>query len=83
MASLLERIRRDHGGLDPYNVLVFSNHPQHYERTGTAPGMSRVVGKIATNPRVKIFHPKALEDLLRATALNGVVPTDFPADRNA
>ena len=83
MASLLDKIRKDNGGLDPYNALVFSNHPQHYERTGIAPGDSRVVGKIATKPRVKIFHPKALEDLLRATALYGVVPTEFPPDRHA
>jgi len=39
IAALLERIRIDYGGLDPYNLLVFSNRPQHYaEDDNTATG---------------------------------------------
>ena len=29
MTALLDRVRRDHGELDPYALLVFTNHPHH------------------------------------------------------
>jgi hypothetical protein len=30
MALILDKLRDDHAGVDPYNLIVFSNHPQHY-----------------------------------------------------
>lgn len=44
MAALLDRVRDDYGAVDPYNILVFSNHPQHYsEGDRTAPGSQSAV----------------------------------------
>ena len=69
--NLIELIGRGHGGRDPYNLLVFSNHPQHYgEDDRTAPG-SQVFGLISTNPRVPVHHPQALLDLIHAANLYG------------
>ena len=83
MSRLLEMLSKDHGGLDPYNLLVFSNHPQHYsEDDAIAPG-SQVVGIISRNPRVPVYRQEALMDLLKAANLFGNVPTAFPPDRNA
>ena len=35
MTSVLDQTRKEYGGVDPYNILVFSNHPQHYSRPGS------------------------------------------------
>jgi hypothetical protein len=83
MAALMERVRKDHGGVDPYNLLVFSNHPQHYsEDDQIAPG-SRWAGVIAQRSRVPVLHQKALFDLFTAVNLYGNVPTHFPSDSKA
>lgn len=83
MSSLLDMLRKDHGGVDPYNLLVFSNHPQHYSDDDTmAPGR-QVAGIISRNARVPVYREEALVDLLKAANLYGNVPTAFPPDRNA
>ncbi len=78
MATLMEAIRKEHRGLDPYNLLVFSNHPQHYsEGDEIAPG-NRWVGIISQKTRVPVHRVGALQDLLTAVNLYGNVPTHFP-----
>jgi hypothetical protein len=82
MSALMEKVRRDYGGVDPYNLLVFSNHPQHYsDDNQIAPG-SRWAGFISQKTRVPVFHQQALLDLFTAVNLYGNVPTHFPPDRN-
>lgn len=82
VAALMDKIRRDHGGVDPYNLLVFSNHPQHYpDNDGAAPG-SNWAGIISQRARVPVYHNQALSDLFTAVNLYGNVPTLFPPDRN-
>jgi len=83
MLRLLETLRKDYGSVDPYNLLVFSNHPQHYsDDDAMAPG-SQAVGVISRNPRVPVYRQEGLIDLLKAANLFGNVPTAFPPDRNA
>jgi hypothetical protein len=78
MATLMQAIRKEHGGVDPYNILVFSNHPQHYsEDDSIAPG-NRWAAIIPQKPRVPVHHPGALQDLCTAVNLYGNVPTHFP-----
>jgi hypothetical protein len=78
MATLMEAIRKEHGGVDPYNLLVFSNHPQHYsEDDEIAPG-NRWVGIIPQRARVPTYHLSALQDICTAANLYGNVPTHFP-----
>ena len=63
MATLMEAIRKEHGGVDPYNLLVFSNHPQHYsDGDEVAPG-NRWAGIISQKARVPVHHLRALQDL--------------------
>jgi hypothetical protein len=81
MATLMEAIRKEHGGIDPYNLLVFSNHPQHYsEGDEIAPG-NRWAGIISQKARVPVYHLNALQDLFTAVNLYGNVPTHFPEQR--
>lgn len=78
MATLMEAIRKEHAGADPYNLLVFSNHPQHYsEGDEIAPG-NRWAGIISQKARVPVHHLSALQDLFTAVNLYGNVPTHFP-----
>ena len=78
MASLMEVIRKEHGGVDPYNLLVFSNHPQHYsEGDEIAPG-NRWAGIISQKARVPVHHLSALQDLFTAANMYGNVPTQLP-----
>jgi hypothetical protein len=82
MASLMDKIRADYGGVDPYNILVFSNHPQHYpEDDQIAPG-NHWAGFISQKARIPVYHQRALVDLFTAVNLYGNVPTHFPPDRN-
>lgn len=83
MTSVLDQTRKEYGGVDPYNILVFSNHPQHYSRPGQIAPPSRVAASISQTPRVQVFHRQALIDLLNAANLYGNVPSHFPPDRNA
>jgi len=83
MSALMDSVRKDHGGVDPYNLLVFTNHPQHYSMDDRpAPG-SRWAGFISQKPRVPVVHQIALFDLFQATNLHGNVPNHFPLDRHA
>jgi hypothetical protein len=82
MTALIDKVRQDYGGVDPYNILVLSNHPQHYsEDDRIAPG-NHWAGSISQKARVPVYHQKALLDLLKAVNLYGNVPTHFPPDRN-
>lgn len=78
MAALMEAVRKEHGGVDPYNLLIFSNHPQHYsEDDSVAPG-SRWAAVITQKARVPVYHLSALQDLCTAVNLYGNIPTHFP-----
>lgn len=82
MAALMDRIKRDYGGVDPYNLIVFSNHPQHYSGDDqVAPG-NNWAGFICQEARVPVFHRQALIDLLTAVNMYGNVPTHFPPNRS-
>jgi hypothetical protein len=82
MSALMQRIRKDYAGVDPHNILVFSNHPQHYpEDDRIAPG-NHWAGFISKRSRVPVHHEQTLFDLLKAVNLYGNVPTHFPPERN-
>ncbi len=81
MAALMDRVRKDSGGTDPYNLLAFSNHPQHYsDDDSVAPG-NHWAAIISQQARVRVYKEQALMDLLKAINLYGNVPTHFPPPR--
>ena len=82
MSALMEKVRKDYGGVDPYNLIVFSNHPCHYSDDDRPATGSRWSGFISQKARVPVIHQQTLFDLLRAVNLYGNVPTHFPPDRN-
>lgn len=76
--SRLARFVRDPNGADPYNLLVFTNHPQHYSADDCPASKDNWAALVSNNPRVPIFRQIALSDLMKALNLYGNVPTDFP-----
>jgi uncharacterized protein YchJ len=74
----LATLIRGHQQFDPYNLLIFTNHPQHYGEDEQKAPKDQWAALISNSPRVKVFHEKALKDLLNALELYGNIPTDFP-----
>ena len=82
MTAVMNKVRQDYGGIDPYNMLVFSNHPQRYsEDERIAPGNHWAVW-ISQQARVPVYQQKSLLDLLAAVNPYGNVPTHFPPNTN-
>jgi len=77
MLRLARLVQAHHRGVDPYNLLVYSNFPQRYG--DGYPGVQDQWGTLRSNrPRVPLVHEAALNDLVRAIDLFGNIPTDFP-----
>jgi len=76
MRSLLDRDRKEHGGIDRYAMLVFTNHPHHYVASNDLDPQKHVCC-VVPQP-LKVDHPNALEDVYKAVNLYGNVPNAFP-----
>ncbi|MGA2712343.1 MAG: hypothetical protein ABSG41_04485 [Bryobacteraceae bacterium] len=78
ISRYIDEIRATNGGVDPYNLLVFTNHPQHYSEHDRRTPDDHWAAFISDKPRVTVFAESALRDLLNALDLYRNVPTDFP-----
>lgn len=80
LLGLLDRVATEHGGTDPYAVLVFSNHPQHYALPDTPNELDPQKNLLAVTARNPNPHwHRALFALYRAANLYGNIPNEFPA----
>jgi hypothetical protein len=82
MSSLLDKVRAEYAGVDPYNILVLSNHPQRYSEDDLRVPGNQLAVVVSQKPRVPIYNEQAMMDLLKAASLYGNVPTLFPPDRS-
>jgi hypothetical protein len=78
ISRYIQEVRLASGGVDPYNLLVFTNHPQHYSEDHKPPLGDHWAAFISDKPRVPVFAQSALHDLLNALDFYRNVPTDFP-----
>ena len=74
----LSRRLQSPDGIDPYNLLIFTNYPQHYGGDDDAAPGDHWGAVKSKNPRVKVLHEAILTDLVNALEVYGNVPTDFP-----
>jgi hypothetical protein len=74
--NLLDGIKKEHHGADPYAMIVFSNHPHHYAIRDLAP-QPHLLSVIAYPPKA---HMLALQSLHKAANLYGNVPMGFSAE---
>jgi hypothetical protein len=67
---------------DPYNLLVFSNHPDHYGKGGEPYPSGDTVWVLSRYPRVQAQHPQVLLTLGEAAHKYHAIPNEFPPDFN-
>lgn len=80
LLGLLDRVAKEHGGRDPYAMLIFTNHPQHYALPDAPNEVDPHKNMLAVSARhpAPVWHP-ALFALYRASNLYGNIPNEFPA----
>jgi len=76
MLRLVERIRKEHGGTDPYAMMTFTNHPHHYTEPNELDPQKHVLAIIS--PTVDGAKLQALQTLYQAVNLYGNIPNEFP-----
>ena len=78
MIQLLERIRKEHDGKDPINLVIFTNHPHHYVKaTDSDPikNMAFVLSQVPTQPTQ---NQQTLISLYEAANKYGTIPHELP-----
>ena len=78
--SIIDTARKQNGGRDPYNLLVFTNIPHHYG--GDDDGIDDLprnwIAYIAETPNIAFGDPALLRELAIASELYGKIPNEFP-----
>ncbi len=72
---LVERIRKEHNGADPYAMLIFTNHPHHYTEPNELDPQRHVLAIIS--PTVDSAKCKHYWLCIRGN-LYGNIPNEFP-----
>jgi SEC-C motif len=75
MRGLLERIRKEHGGVDPYSMLIFTNHPHHFAAAEEHDPPMHLSCWMPQNPGAR---PEALIAIANASSLYSNIPQGFP-----
>jgi len=75
----LDRIRSRHSGRDPINLLVMTNHPQHYTRDEEIAPSPHLLSIISAVPQKPVLRPDALAALHQAANLYGNIPQELSA----
>jgi len=78
MNSLLERVTREHGGKDPYTMIVFTNHPHHYAAKDELDPQKHLACVVPLDPPVEV-NSHALKSLYQAASIYGNIPNEFPS----
>ena len=78
MNRLLEMVRNEHGGSDPYALLVFTNHPHHYAHPEEVDPRRHLLSIMPAKRSAGLAHPAALAALHQAANLYGNIPNEFP-----
>ena len=77
--ALVERVRREHCGLDPYALLVFTNHPHHYAAANELDPRKHLLSVQSFQHQAGVGHRDAVLKLHQAAELYGNIPNEFPA----
>jgi len=75
MNKLLERVKQQHGGKDPYSMIVFTNHPQHYAAKDERDPQKHLLSVESDD---SLADTTALWSLHQAASLYGNIPNEFP-----
>ncbi|MGA3012330.1 MAG: hypothetical protein ABSD72_18890 [Terracidiphilus sp.] len=73
----LNRMRRRHSGRDPINLLVVTNHPEHYSADEEAAPSPQLLSIQTQLPVTPVAWPMALRDIHQAANVYGRIPQFF------
>jgi hypothetical protein len=77
ICQVLDRMRKVHGGKDPINLLLVTNHAQHYtsdEELAQKPAWFTSISEVPLKP----VRAEVLWELARAANLYGNIPVELP-----
>lgn len=75
----LDRIRAEHNGKDPINLLLITNQPQHYTKDGELAQRAHWLAQVSQVP-VKPARIDVLFAIAQAANLYGNIPNELPKD---
>jgi hypothetical protein len=78
MEGMLDRIRANQGGIDPYSMIVFTNHPHSLPSEEARAPIGLAVSCISTIPSRPVEHMDALIELTAAARMYYSVPNELP-----
>jgi hypothetical protein len=78
MRELIDRDRKEHGGVDQYAMLVFTNHPHHYTDPQELDPQRHTLSVLPLASARPVTQSAALDDLRHAVELYGNIPNEFP-----
>jgi hypothetical protein len=78
MEGMLDRIRANQGGIDPYSTIVFTNHPHSLPSEEARAPIGLAVSCISTIPSRPVEHMDALLELTAAARMYYSVPNELP-----
>jgi SEC-C motif-containing protein len=71
--TLLDRLKNEHNDVDPYCMIIFSNHPHHYAVHDLDP-QQHLLSVLSQQPKA---HMLSLRSLFMAASLYGNIPMGF------
>lgn len=74
---LLDLVKKEHGGKDPYSMIVFTNHPHQYVAKDERDPKKHIYSIVSDDTYVPSIE--ALSELHQAVTLYGNIPNKFPA----
>lgn len=77
LTRLLDDIRNEHSGKDPYNCLVITNFPYHYGKEDEVTPKGKVATFISYLPKIEIPNVQPLVDIHEAAMKFGNIPNAF------
>lgn len=78
--KFLGEVRKKHGGVDPYSLVLFTNHPHYYGKEDEQVPAGKTLFVMSQLPKNPPTHPKAILDLYTAADLYGNIPNTFPEE---
>jgi hypothetical protein len=78
IVKTIDRLREEHGGKDPINLLVLTNQPQHYVKDEEIAQQPNLLTILFRTPERIVIHNDSLMDIHKAANLYGKFPQYWP-----
>jgi hypothetical protein len=80
ISRMTDRVKTRKNGKDRFNLLIFTNHPQHFALENDPTPRNRTLAISSQNPHVVPEHPDSIIAIHDAAMQYGNIPNEFPED---